>query len=261
MKSFLFTVTVLSLLLMTLTACVTETTGISQSGGDQIEASSLNVQMGSQYLRQGDWQSARVKLEKAIEQDADNIIAHRLLGFVYENLGDIEGAERQYRRAVSLAPSDPETLDGLASFLCRNERGVDEAIELFDKALSIPISKTFSNKSMLYTNAGVCMKRLDLARSEDYLRAALAADPQNAEALLQMADVSNQRGNNLQARAFLQRHLAVAASSPYALWLGVRIEQSMGDFTASDRFGNQLRTEFPESVETRLLLEQLRDAG
>jgi len=105
------------------------------------------------------------------------------------------------------------------------------------------------------------MKRLDLARSEDYLRAALAADPQNAEALLQMADVSNQRGNNLQARAFLQRHLAVAASSPYALWLGVRIEQSMGDFTASDRFGNQLRTEFPESVETRLLLEQLRDAG
>ncbi len=259
MSLFRLIVTVLSLLLMV--ACVTETTGRVQPAEQPDEAADLNMKMGSEYLRQGDWQSARVKLEKAVELDSDNIVAHRLLGFVYENLGDIEGAERHYRRAVSLAPRDPDALAGLAIFLCRNESSRKEALELFDRALSVPLSKTFSDKAVLYTNAGVCMKRLDLARSEDYLRAALAANPQSAEALLQMADVSNQRGNYLQARAFLQRHLAAAAPSPAALWLGVRIEQSMGDFTASDKFGSQLRKTFPESVETRLLLEQLRDAG
>ncbi len=259
MNFFRLTVTVLSLLAMA--SCITETTGRVQPTEQPGEAAELNTQLGIGYLRQGDWQSARVKLEKAVELDADNIIAHRALALVYENLGDTEGAERHYRKAVSLASQDPDALNSLAVFLCKSESGRNEALELFDRALAIPLSSSFSNKAMLYTNAGVCMKRLDLARAEDYLRSALAADPQFADALLQMADVSYQRGNNLQARAFLQRHLAVAVSSPSALWLGVRIEQSMGDFTASDRFGNQLRTEFPESVETRLLLEQLRDAG
>jgi len=259
MKSFSFTVTVLSLLAMT--ACITETTGRIQPSEQPGEAAILNVQLGIGYLRQGDWQSARVKLERAAAQDPDNVVAHRALGLVYEKLGDIEGAERHYRRSVSLAPKDPEALNGLAVFLCGDEGQRDEAMDLFDLALSIPLSKAYSNKAMLYTNAGVCLKGLDLERSEDYLRAALAVDPQFGDALLQIADVSYKRGNYLQSRAFLQRHLAVAAPSPGALWLGVRIENAMDDFTAADQFGNQLRVTFPESVETRQLLEQLRDTG
>lgn len=259
MKSFRFAVAVLGLLAMT--ACITETTGRIKPAEQSEEAADLNVQLGIGYLRQGDWQSARVKLEKAAEQDPGNIVAHRALGLVYENLGDTEGAERHYRRAVTLGPQNPDALNSLAVFLCGDEGGRDEALDLFDRALSIPLSKVFANKAMLYTNAGVCMKGYNLERSEDYLRAALAADPQFADALLQVADVSYQRGNYLQSRAFLQRHLAVAALSPSALWLGVRVEKSMGDFKAADEFGNQLRKAFPESVETRLLLEQLRDAG
>jgi len=169
--------------------------------------------------------------------------------------------KRNYQRAVTLAPEDPDALNSLAVFLCKNESERDEALKLFNRALSIPLSEAFSNKAMLYTNAGVCMKGFNLERSENYLREALAADPQFSDALLQVADVAYQRGNYLQSRAFLERHMAVAAPSPGALWLGVRIEKSMGDFKASDDFGNQLRKEFPESVETRLLLEQLRDAG
>jgi type IV pilus assembly protein PilF len=259
MKSIRFTVTVLGLLAMT--ACITETTGRIQTAEQPKVAADLNVQLGIGYLRQGDWQSARVKLERAVEQDPDNVVANRALGLVYEKLGDIEGAERHYRRSVSLDPKDPDALNSLAVFLCGDEGKRDEALDLFDRALSIPLSTAYSNKAMLYTNAGVCMKGLDLERSEDYLRAALAVDPQFGDALLQLADVSYQRGNYLQSRAFLQRHLVVAGPSPGALWLGVRIENAMDDFQAADQFGNQLRLTFPESLETRQLLEQLRDTG
>jgi len=259
MKLFRITVTVLSLLAMT--ACITETTGRIRTAEQPEEAAELNVQLGIGYLRQGDWQSARVKLERAAEQDPDNVVAHRALGLVYEKLGDIEGAERHYQRSVSLAPKDPDALNGLAVFLCGDEGKREEAMDLFDRALAIPLSTAYSNKAMLNTNAGVCMKGLDLERSEDYLRAALAEDPQFGDALLQLADVSYQRGNYLQSRAFLQRHLTAVAPSPGALWLGVRIENAMGDFQAGDQFGNQLRVMFPESVETRQLLEQLRDTG
>jgi type IV pilus assembly protein PilF len=261
MKALFSTVTLLGFLLMALTACVTETTGRLPTEAKPVEAADLNVQLGISYLRKGDWQSARIKLEKAIEQDPDNAMAHRALGFVYENLDDVDGAEQQYRRAVALNSGDPDALNSLAVFLCKDERGRNEAMKLFDRALSIPLSKAFSNKAMLYTNAGVCMKERDLTGAEDYLRAALAVDPQFSEALLQLADVAYRRGNYLQSRAFLERHLAVAAPSPAALWLGVRVENAMDNFQAADQYGNQLRVSFPESVETRQLLEQLRDTG
>lgn len=262
MKICRFIQALLGIVVVTLaTSCITETTGRIQSSASPKEAAELNVQLGVEYLRQGDWQTARLKLEKALELDSKNIVAHRALAFVYQNLGDADAAERHYRKAVSLAPKDPDALDGLAVYLCRDDSSRDEALELFERALAVPLSSTFSNKAMLYTNAGVCMKRVDLARAEDYLRAALVADPQYAEALLQIADVSFQRDNYLQSRAFMQRHLAIAAPSPGALWLAARIETALGDFRAADNFGNELRKTFPESVETRQLLEQLRDAG
>ena len=126
---------------------------------------------------------------------------------------------------------------------------------------AVPISTQFSDKTVLYTNAGVCMKRVDLAVAEDYLRQALSSDPRNAEALLQIADVAFQRGNYLQARAFLERHLDVSPKAPASLWLGYQVETAMNDFGAADVYGSELRARFPESVETRLLLEKLRESG
>ncbi len=259
MKSFRYAI--LIVFMMTLVACVTERTGRMSPVEQPDEAASLNVQLGIGYLRQGDWNSARAKLDKATEQDPGNVIAHTALGLVYQNLGDVEGAEKNFRRAVDLAPHDPDALNGLAVFLCQDKNEREEALQLFDSALQIPLSEKYSNKAMLYTNAGVCVKGSDLARAEDYLRAALAADSQFADALLQLADVAYHRDNFMQSRAFLQRHLAVTEVSPGALWLRVRVEQSMGDSKAADTFGSQLRKMFPESVETRKLLEQLRETG
>ena len=136
-----------------------------------------------------------------------------------------------------------------------------EALRLFDRALAVPLSQTFSNKAMLNTNAGTCAKRTDLARAENYLRAALAEDPGYSEALLQLADVSYQRTNYLQSRAFLQRYMVHEDASPAVLWLGMQVETAMGNVQAADEFGTRLQEDFPESVETRMLLEQKRDAG
>lgn len=247
---------------MLIGGCVTEqTSGRAQPEEQPQEAADLNVQLGVGYLRQGDLKAAQGKLEKAVELDPDNVTAHRALGLVYEQLGDIDGAERYYRRAVSLAPNDPEALNSLAVFLCRNERTRDEALEIFDRAIDVPQSKYYSNKAMLNTNAGVCAKNEDLARSEDYLRRALAFDANFPDALLQLADVAFRRQNFLQARAFLQRYSTVAAPAPAALWLSFQVETAMGDRKAADDAARSLRQDFPASVETRQLLELERNAG
>jgi type IV pilus assembly protein PilF len=244
-----------------LAACVTEVTGRQPPKADRSEAARLNLEMGIGYLRQGDLGAARTKLDRAIQDDPELVTAYTVLGIVYERLGDADGAEKNYRRAVSLGPEDPDALNALAVYLCRDDDSAAEALKLFERALMIPLSQTYSNKAMLNTNAGVCAKRTDLASAENYLRAALANDPNFADALLQLADVAYRRSNYLQSRAFLQRYMTVAEVSSEVLWLGMRIESAMGNEIEANEYGQRLMRDFPESVETRLLLEQKRNAG
>jgi len=225
------------------------------------EAAQYNMQLGISYLRQGDLKAAQTKLEKAVAEDDSLATAYAALGLVFERLGDSPGAEKNYRRAVSIAPEDPDSLNALAVFLCLKKQETAEAMRYFEKALAIPLSKALSNKAMLYTNAGICAKRIDMEKAESYLRSALAADPAFKQALLQLADVTFNRSNYLQSRAFLERFLASGAATPDALWLGVRIENALGETAAARAYGERLKKEFPEAVETRLLLESQRNAG
>lgn len=225
------------------------------------EAAKYNMELGISYLRQGDYKGAQAKLEKAVKEDDSLATAYSALGIVFEKLGDPDGAERNYRRAVSIESSDPDALNALAVFLCLQRKQTTEALRYFDKALAVPLSKAESNKPMVYTNAGICAKREDLARAETYLRSALAADPSFRQALVQLADVAYLRENYLQSRAFLERFLALGPASPDALWIGVRVEQALGEPGASKRYAERLKKEFPASVETGQLLESERNAG
>jgi len=244
-----------------LAGCITQSTGRTPPQPSAREAAQINLQLGVSYLRQNDWMAARDKLKKAVEQDPKLAPAHRVLALVYERLGDEPAAERHYRRAVAIAPRDPDALNSLAAFLCRHDGSRDEAMALFDRALAVPLSEQDSNKAMVNTNAGVCIKPVSAERAEQYLRAALGHDPDFSLALVQMAEVALTRRNYMQSRAFLERYLSAGAPSPAALWLGVRIEQALGDTTAADDYASRLKREFPEAVETGQLLEQERNAG
>ncbi len=114
---------------------------------------------------------------------------------------------------------------------------------------------------MLFTNAGVCARKVDLQMSEDYFRRALALEPTSSMVLLQLSDVSFQQGNYLQSRGFLERYITTIGVSPAVLWLGVQIETELGDAKAAEIYGQRLKSEFPTAIETRMLLEKERDAG
>lgn len=246
---------------LAVSACVTTVSGRQQPEADPEAAAESNMQLGVGYLRQGNLQAAQEKLERAVEQNPKLVEAHLALGLVYERLDDPQEAEASYKRGVQMAGEDPDALNAYAAFLCRVDGRRDDALKYFDRAADIPLSKKFVNRAVIYTNAGVCVKPVDLQRAENYLRLALRTDPRYREALLQMADVAHQRENNLQARAFLERYMAVGRPTPAVLWLGVQIEESNGDLGAAAGYAERLKKDFPASVETRLLLEKERNAG
>ena len=252
---------VLGGLALAVAGCISSSSRPAPSGKSSVDAAQYNMQLGISYLRQNNLQAARDKLEKALDEQPNLATAHTALGVVFERLEDPSGAEQHYRRAVDLDSTDPDNLNALAVFTCSRKQKPEEALKLFDRAIAIPLSVSAANRPMLYTNAGTCAKRFNLVRSEKYLRGALAQDPLFADALFQLAEVTLEQGNALAARGFLERFLAGSKATPSALWLGVRIEESLSDTVAARRYGEQLRRDFPEADETRQLLETSRSRG
>jgi type IV pilus assembly protein PilF len=237
-----------------LVGCVT--TNTADMPKSDKDAARLNMDLGISYMRQGELDQAMYKLQKSIDIEPDNATAHRMLGMVYERMDDINNAEKEYRLAVRQEPDDAEALNQLGSFVCM--RGdARESLKYYDRALKIP---RYKSRYLIYTNAGTCAKKFDLALAETYLRKGLAENAVYPEGLYQMADVTYRREVYLQSRAFIQRRLAVAPASPDVLWLGYRIETALNDRLSAEDFSKRLLKEFPSSVEASLLLEMQRDA-
>jgi type IV pilus assembly protein PilF len=120
---------------------------------------------------------------------------------------------------------------------------------MFLKAAANPLYRT---PFVAYTNAGVCARSAGrLEQAERYLRQALTAQVDYPETYAQLAGVLHERGSNLQARAFVERYLAVAPPTPDMLLLGHNIELALKDPAAAAGFRDRLRKEFPESDQAR----------
>jgi type IV pilus assembly protein PilF len=222
------------------------------------DAADYNLQLGIGYLRQGEYQLALDKLKKSAEQDPSVPETHMALGYLYEQINEPEKAESQLRQASRLAPNDPEVLNTFGVFLCK-QGSVKEALASFDKAALAPLYRT---PEAAYTNAGVCARTSNRPdEAEAYFRKALGKNPNYDEALLQLASLSFERANYFPARAFIERFLQGNRATPEALYLGVRIENAMGNSDAVNNYATRLLREFPESAEARQVLEQRRNGN
>jgi type IV pilus assembly protein PilF len=113
----------------------------------------------------------------------------------------------------------------------------------------------YKTPEFAYTNAGVCALKIpDVAKAEEYFRQALKINPRFGDALFEMAQLNFNRTNYLPARAYLQRHMEVSQRTSASLWLGIRIERALGDTATADIYAKLLKTDFPNSKETELLL-------
>jgi type IV pilus assembly protein PilF len=171
---------------------------------------------------------------------------------VYNRLNEPGKAEEHFKRAIELNPSDSAAQTNYGSFLCEHGR-IDEGEKHFLKAVENPLYK---KPAMAYTNAGVCKLRADdPSGAEAYFRAALRADPRFALALVNMAELSFDSNQYLPARAYMQRYEEVSRHNSRSLWLGIRIEEKLGDKDAVSSFAMLLKANYPDSRETQMLRE------
>ena len=249
MNRYFYRVSVV-ILVFVLTACSTMPTGKESQQARRI--ADTNIQLGIAYMREGDYDTAVKKLHKALEADPDSATANGTLAILYENIGENDLAEKHFKTALRLSPKDPQTHNNYGQYLCRHGE-YTRALEQFDIAASDPL---YSGLAGSLTNAGICAAKIpDGKKAENYFRKALEHDQNYPYALLHMADLMFTQGNYLAARAYIQRFDGVSAPGAESLWLGVRIEDALGDMSAAGGYALKLKNNFPKTREAASLRE------
>ncbi len=214
------------------------------------DAVTANINVGAEYMREGNYEKALEKLDRARAIDPGYYGTYNIYGLLYQRMGQNADAERNFRKALGLASNDPAVLNNFGQFLCNTERAA-EAEKIFLQAAGNPLNQM---PEVALTNAGICMQKSEqLVKAEEYYRKALELNRDLADALIRMAQISQEQGNALSARGFLQRYLANAKPTAQSLWLGIQIERELGDTNAVSSYVLMLKNNFPDSREAGLL--------
>lgn len=234
-------------------ACVSTTSGTAAPEANNADAATANFQLGVRYFQAGNYELARKSLERSTNLDPKRAVVWSTLGATYEMLENPRLAEEAHDKAIKLAPRNFDVQNAYAVFLCRQRRYDDAEVQL-DRSIK---AATNDNPQVMMTNAGVCMmQKPDYERAEAYFRDALSRRSDHPEALLQMAILKHATGDDLSARAFLQRYRAGNKDTSGVLYLCTLIEEKLDDDRAREECANRLQRDFPRSPEA----QRLKDA-
>lgn len=238
-----------------LAGCVTSTTtGPKKPETNEAEAAERYYQLGARYYRNGNYDLARQRLERALEYDPRMAKAHSTLALTFEALNNPRRAVEEYQLAVRYAPKDFEVRNTYAVFLCR-QRDFDEARKQFEVAVDLPNNEA---PEIMLTNAGVCMvQKPDLPSAETFFKQALEYRPDHGEALIQMTALKYRTEEYPTSRVYLQRFLSRNKPNATALYLGVQIEEKLNDPDARMQYIGQLLRDFPDSAEAGYVRDNL----
>lgn len=219
-------------------------------GSDAQYRAKTHTELASGYFARAQYGVAMEEVTEALRADASYAPAYNMLGLVYMELREDKQAEQAFTRALSYSPMDSDAHNNYGWFLCSRNR-FDESLKHFLAAVKNPL---YTTPEKAFLNAGICSaKKGDDVGAEDFLLKALRAQPQQPQALYNLAQLNFRQGRHAEARSYLSRYAQVASPTAESLWLGVRVEHKLGDRDAEAGYGRQLRKLFPDSAEAVLL--------
>ncbi|WMJ68890.1 type IV pilus biogenesis/stability protein PilW [Stenotrophomonas sp. 24(2023)] len=196
-------------------------------------------------LQAGNLESAEKRARAALKIDGSAPDAWGLLAGVADRRGQVAQSGELFRKAADMAPERGDVLNNYGAWLCQHGRPA-ESLAWLDRAIAAP---GYATPEVAQANAGSCaLDAGQSVRAERDLRAALVRMPANPVALEAMAQLSLQRGQYLEARAFAERRLSAAPATRSVLQLASQIEARLGDQAAADRYLQRIGKEFPQDA-------------
>jgi type IV pilus assembly protein PilF len=252
MKLSLIKFSLVAMLLVLMSACATPPQGGADGYGESklTARARAHTDLGAAYYQQNKLEIALDEFNHAVQIDPNYAQAYNGLGLVYAALNEDAKADANFKKAIQTQPNSSESRNNYGSFLCSRNR-YDESIVQFLEAVKNPL---YSTPNLAYANAGICSARKnDVKNAEIYLNKALQIQPLTHSAATQLAEIQFKRGDASAAQKTLQNAL-VASPSAETLWLGIKIERALGGKDNVASYALQLRQQYPNSEQTRLLL-------
>lgn len=212
------------------------------------------VELGTGYLRSGDYARAKEHLNRAIRVDSKSAIAHNALALVFQLEQEYEVAEDHFRKALRSNPKSTRVRNNYGAFLFDRGRYRD-AIEHLERAAE---DRYYEGRPTVFENLGVSYLRIgDREKAEQAFDRAVALNPDQARALLELARIHFERQQYVPARQMFRRFQQVSNSNAKSLWLCVRLARVFENEDEEASCGLALRNMYPASKEYEQYEESL----
>ena len=143
------------------------------------------------------------ELRTAIAADPNYAPAYNVFGLVHMDLHENDVAERYFQRALALSPNDPDINNNYGWFLCRTGRE-DQSHRLLPCGAEEPAC-TRRRRAPMSTPDCARMKKNGGSDAIGYFEHALRSDPDNTQALFNLASLQYKRGQLEVARDLIGR--------------------------------------------------------
>ncbi len=208
----------------------------------------VHTQLAAGYYARNQQNVALEELNEALKVDPKYAPAHNVLGLIYMELKEDAKAEQSFRKAIELAPQDPEIRNNFGWYLCTKGQ-TRLAIEQFTLAARHPLYRT---PEVALVNAGQCSARIgEINDAERYFRQALALQPNTLLASYGLADIAYKRTNYAEAREHMKSVMRAPNPPASALLIGACIEKKLGDRVTEMSYIQQMRNRYPDSKELK----------
>jgi type IV pilus assembly protein PilF len=110
---------------------------VSERPFDNVLAAQKRAQLGLTYLRRGNSQQAKYNLDKAIKFAPNIEDVHISMAYYYQTVGDLDNAEKSYRKAINASDASGDGFNNFGVFLCQQDK-FKESEKMFLRAVKMP---------------------------------------------------------------------------------------------------------------------------
>lgn len=221
---------------------------ISSSGETDVRRRArIRLELAANYLQRGQASVALEETRQALATDPTFTDAYHLRGLIYMQMNDLNLAEENLLKAQGMRPSDPDIMHNLGWLACQKQQYA-QAEHMFDKALAVP---TYMDRSKTMMSKGVCLVRSGKPEeAEPILQKAYEFDAANPIIGYELAQLKYNKGDARRAQFYIRRVNNGSFASAESLWLGIKIERSLGDQASVRQLAGQLHKRFPDSKQS-----------
>ena len=237
-----------------LSACVTTVESRLTRKADPVKAVENYTQLGLGYIQQGKFDTARARLNRALEINSDYAPANNAMALLLQSEHEPEIAEEYFLKGIRLDNDFSQGQYNYGMFLMQHQR-YGEACQYLNTAAR---DVEYTQRGKASQNLGLCyyhQGKIDLAIST-YERT-LKSQRFNAPILVNLSTLLFEAARYDESTVYCERFLRMvereqSKHSANSLWLGIKLAQHFENQDQVKQLAGKLKQDFPKSKEYQL---------